>query len=183
MSNAYVEVAHTKVSSNVAAVDLANCMSDTYMNYYIVCANVTLDADGGYAITGKVSNTTKTSTDCNHAGRVSDMGGAMGRAVTSTFGGQTTYIMAQRSYNFQTALTGNNSLLEGYLFNTRSSSHNKYSIYNTINGTSNTNDRFWRYRMQGEDDSTDVYDGLYITPLTASNFTGGTFTLYGMRES
>ena len=122
MSNAYVEVAHTKVTSNVSAVDLANCMSDTYMNYYLVCANVTLDADGGYAITGKVSNTAKTSTDCNHAGRFSDMGGGMGRAITSTFGGQTTYIMAQRSYNFQTALTGNNSLLEGYLFNIRSSS-------------------------------------------------------------
>ena len=40
MSNAYVEVAHTKVTSNVSAVDLANCMSDTYMNYYLVCANV-----------------------------------------------------------------------------------------------------------------------------------------------
>ena len=127
-------------------VDSANCMSDTYMNYYIVCTNVTLD-DGGYAITGKVSNTAKTSTDCNHRW-FSDMGGGMGRAITSTFGGQTTYIMAQRSYNFQTALTGNNSLLEGYLFNIRSSSHNKYSIYNTINATSNTNDRFWRYRMQ-----------------------------------
>ena len=182
MSNAYVELAHVEVTSNVSAVDLPNCMSDTYMNYYIVCSNVTLDGDGGYALTGKVSNTTKTSTDSNFAGRFSDLGGGLNRAITSTFG-SVAYVLVQRNYNFQTGLTGNNSILEGYLMNVRSSSHNKYTIYNTINGTSNTTDRFWKYRMQSEDNNTNVYDGLYATPLGASNFTGGKFTVYGCRMS
>lgn len=183
MSSAYVEVAHTKVTSNVAAVDMPNCMSDTYMNYYIVCSNVTLDADGGYAVTGKVNNVAKTDNDMYYAGRSHDMGGAIFVTRVGNMGGAESAIVAQRNYNFQTALTGNNSILEGYLYNIRSTSHNKYSIYNSINGTSNTNDRFWRYRMQSEDDDTNVYDGLYITPLGASNFTSGSFTLYGMRMS
>ena len=44
-----------------------------------------------------------------------------------------------------------------------------------INGTSNTNDRFFGETVQLVKMTADVYDGLYITPLTASNFTGGSF--------
>lgn len=181
--SAFVEVASAEVTSNVTAVDLPNCMTDTYMNYYVVASNVTLNGDGGYTITGKVSNTAKSANECNYAGRFSDMGGSMGRAITSTFGGQLPHILIQRNYNFQSGLTGNNSILEGFIFNARSSSHNKYAIFNSINGTSNTTDRFWRYRMQSEDDSTNVYDGLYCATLGASHFTGGKFTVYGMRQS
>ena len=183
MSNAYLEVAHVEVTSNVAAVDLANCMSSTYDVYYLVCSNVTLDADGGYKVVGKVSNVVETVENTAVAGRASDLGGSYGYYNTGVFPTPRDFIMIQRNYNFQTALTGNNSVLEGYIFNTQSSSHNKYSIYNNMNATSNTLDRFWRYRMQVEVDNTNIYDGLYITPQGASNISSGKFTLYGMVNS
>ena len=182
-NSAFVELAHVEVTSNVTAVDLPNCMSDTYMNYYVVASNVTLNGDGGFTITGKVSNTAKSANECNYAGRVSDMGSVMQRAITSTYSGPLPHIMIQRNYNFQSGLTGNRAILEGYLFNVRSSSHNKYAIFNSMHGTSNTSDRFWRYRMQSEDDSTNVYDGLYCATLGASHFTGGKFTVFGIRQS
>lgn len=182
MNNAYKELFYTEITSSTAAIDMSNVMSATYDTYYILMTDVTLDADGGLKVVPKVSNVTETVENTNVAGRYASMSGSMGRRITGNY--STRNFIVYMDY-FDVDLTGGNSHLEGWILNSQSSSHNTYSIFNHMGTADGSVSGVWGYiyRQQMEIDNENVYDGLYITPVTATNIETGKFHLYGMLNS
>jgi len=182
MANGYKELFYTEITSSVSAVDMASVMSSTYDTYYLLITNLTLNADGGLKVVPKVSNTTETVENTNVASRYSTMAGSMGRRLTGNYSSRN-FIAYMDVYDYD--LTGASSILEGYILNSQSNAHNTYSITEVGCPRDGSSNSVWgnRYRHNMEIDNQNVYDGLYITPVTASSITGGKFHLYGMINS
>jgi len=180
INNAFVLVASHEITSTTASVNLSNCMSSTYDTYYFVATNVKVDTNQvTVRVIPKVSDTAKTGTFTNEASRYSNMaGGSMGNRDNGTYATRD-YIM-QIPY-VENVTTGANAFIEGWIMNSQSSSHNTYSASSVLTSQETTSYGY-RYLQNNEDDSTDVYDGLYIV-ASSGNIEAGKFQLFGLRTS
>lgn len=158
--------------SAVSAVNVNNCFSSTYDNYFYI-GHVACTSQAQIGLRLRVASTDN-STSGNYL-----WGGAYVRWVTSaTVSGE--QASTTGTYFPLTDADGNFSFFEGKLFSPFASRLTGFNVTQAYNQGGSLNDGYWE-NFSGSMTVTTSYTGLTIFPISG-NITG-TISIYGLRNS